>query len=296
MAGEHRDTLSPAELQEILGYLNFSSGTSDPQFLRNLNGLLGGLEHSLGHEAEPLGEAARLLGVRLDELAGSSAAFQDAEQVRAVLRLAFEAFPPAYRQFHADLLFHQSDRELWRPLLVGRVCEAILAVGGPWDESQRIVAAAIARLNDYVGHRPVAVLRTTQRIEPYAHEWIRPVPLYVPRDRRRRGAIPGHRQPALAILNATAPAILADAYFDPELLDELAFDPRAYDFDHPVNKRPNYHFGQWDPHHIDNRGRYRRFVLQQVTLDTLLAASSKPTGRFARSCSSRPPPCWPARC
>ena len=49
----------------------------------------------------------------------------------------------------------------------------------------------------------------------------------------------------------------------------MALDPRAYDFDHPVNRRPNYHFGQWDPHHIDNRGYYSRFVLQQVTLDAL---------------------------
>ena len=55
------------------------------------------------------------------------------------------------------------------------------------------------------------------------------------------------------------------------MLSELAFDPRAYDFDHPVNKRPNYHFGQWDPHQIDNAGRYRRLVVQQVTLDALMA-------------------------
>jgi hypothetical protein len=64
---------------------------------------------------------------------------------------------------------------------------------------------------------------------------------------------------------------LRAAHFDPARLAELAFDPRAYDFDHPVNKRPNYHFGQWDPHQIDNQGRYRRFVVQQVTLDALMA-------------------------
>ena len=55
-----------------------------------------------------------------------------------------------------------------------------------------------------------------------------------------------------------------------EQLDELAFDPRAYDFDHPVNKRPNYLFGQWDMNKLDNAGRCRRFVLQQVTLDAML--------------------------
>src|SRR4029079_19083701 len=48
-------------------------------------------------------------------------------------------------------------------------------------------------------------------------------------------------------------------------------DPRAYDFDHPASKRPNHHFGQWDLNHVDNRGYYRRFVLQQMTLDALLS-------------------------
>src|SRR5690606_19368852 len=75
---------------------------------------------------------------------------------------------------------------------------------------------------------------------------------------------------ALEILKSTDPTILRRAWFDPNHLDELAFDPRAYDFDHPANKRPNYHFGQWDPHLIDGSGFYRRFVVQQVTLDVLL--------------------------
>ena len=68
----------------------------------------------------------------------------------------------------------------------------------------------------------------------------------------------------------TDPDILRLAHFDPEALQELALDPRAYDFNHPVNKRPNYHFGQWDPQHLDTKGRYRRFVVQQVTLDALM--------------------------
>ena len=49
----------------------------------------------------------------------------------------------------------------------------------------------------------------------------------------------------------------------------MAIDPRAYDFDHPANKRPNYHFGQWDPHQLDLSGYFRRFIVQQVTLDSL---------------------------
>ena len=84
-------------------------------------------------------------------------------------------------------------------------------------------------------------------------------------------------------------------------MDELAFDPRAYDHGHPVNRRPNYLFGEWDPHLIDNKGHYRRFVVRQAVLDALLARIANPTPAHRdlndpqeRSCSRRPP-CWPAR-
>ncbi len=74
---------------------------------------------------------------------------------------------------------------------------------------------------------------------------------------------------ALEILRSTDKDLLQQAWFDPDLLDELGLDPRAYDFDHPVNRRPNYHFGTWDPQHIDRRGYYRRYVVQEVTLEAL---------------------------
>jgi hypothetical protein len=60
------------------------------------------------------------------------------------------------------------------------------------------------------------------------------------------------------------------------LLDELAMDVRAYDHGHPVNRRPNYVFGEWDPHHIDNQGHYRRFVVRQLVLDALLERVEQP--------------------
>jgi hypothetical protein len=125
-------------------------------------------------------------------------------------------------------------------------------------------------LNDYIGHRPVAALES-QKIEPYSHEWVRPVPVYI----RDAGAAEGRYKEvveiALRLLAETGEEILREAHFDLDQMDELAFDPRAYDFDHPVNKRPNYHFGQWDPNLIDNRGYYRRYVAQQVTLDALMS-------------------------
>ncbi|MEX2317103.1 MAG: hypothetical protein WD669_08125, partial [Pirellulales bacterium] len=270
MASDHTGIPTTRDFQELLGYLNFSSGTSDPQFLRNLNAAFAAVDEQATAPQAVWQAVGRRLQDRLKDLTSSEAAFQDVEQAQNVLRLAFDVVPQRYREFHRDLLFHQPDGELFRPFFLGRVCEAVLEQSGPWDETERIVGAAIARLNDYVGYRPVAVLRTAQRIEPYPHEWIRPIPLFV----RGAGVAAGRYREvvemALDILRTTDAAILREACFDPELLDELSLDPRAYDFDHPVNKRPNYHFGQWDQSHIDPQGRYRRFIVQQVTLDVLL--------------------------
>src|SRR5262249_59807967 len=159
-----------------------------------------------------------------------------------------------------------------------RALEAVLNQGGPWDEEERVVRATLTQLNDYVGYRPVAILETRPRGEPYEHEKLRPIPLYI----RGAGVLHGRYRElverALQVLRGTDGGILADAYFDPELLDELALDPRAYDHGHPADKRPNYRFGEWDPHHIDPKGRYRRFVVRQLLLDALLARVEEVNG------------------
>ncbi len=269
----------PTILQEVLGYLNFSSGKPDPRLLRNLNELFALIE-TAAPESAAAGSTPHIvyqrLQARLGELAGATGAFEKADQCQSVLPLVFEHLPQRYREFHRDLLFHVSDAEIWRPFFVGKACEAVLAQGPPWNETDRIIDGTIAQLNDFVGHRPVAVLSTSQRIEPYAHERLRPVPLFV-----RDAGISVGRYAELVrrtfeILRTTDEPILREAQFDLDRLDELAFDPRAYDFDHPVNKRPNYHFGQWDPHHIDGRGFYDRFVVQQMTLDVLLERVDHP--------------------
>ncbi len=259
-----------ATIQEVLGYLNFSSGAPDSRFLENLNKLFIWVAAKVTAK-EPAWQAlGKLLAAELQAVHGKSDVFQQIDQAEAVLRLVFDAALPAYREFHRDLLFHQTDDGLFQPFFIGRVCEAVLRQGGPWDETERIVSAALHQLNDYLGHRPVAVLRTEQKIQPYDHEWVRPIPLWI----RGAGVASGpYRElveTALAILDATDPTLRFDAMFAIEQLDELALDPRAYDFDHPANKRPNYLFGQWDMNQLDNSGRCRRFVLQQVTLDAML--------------------------
>ncbi len=261
-------------MEEIVGYLNFSSGVSDPKFLRNLNELFRSLDE-VGDEALAL--IGQLLTQTIERLKTNGGAFADTTQADAVIRILIEHFLPEYREFHRDLLFHQESYDLWQPFFVGRACEAILSQGSPWDETDRIVAGALEQINDFVGYRPVATLESGSLSEPYPHEFVRPIPLYI----RGAGVAMGRYERiitlALNILANTDEHLLGKAWFDLDRLEEIALDPRAYDFDHPVNRRPNYHFGQWDPHHITGDGFYSRFVLQQVTLDALLSRCESET-------------------
>ena len=71
----------------------------------------------------------RFLAKTLQDLHGRGEAFRQIDQAEAVLGLVFEKTLPGYRQFHADLLFHQSEETLFQPLFIGRACEAVLAAG-----------------------------------------------------------------------------------------------------------------------------------------------------------------------
>ncbi len=295
-SGPHEETgmelrdLGPAgqaALEQVLGYLNFSSGATDPQFLANLNQLYLSLEGSEVSDPRASDHPAtwrdvgRLLREGLSQLASQSTAFQDPQQAAQVLDLLLDHLLPEYLEFHRDLLFHQTEATLFRPFFVGRAAEAILQQGSPWDETERITQAAIRSLNDYVGHRPVAILES-RALEPYPHEKLRPIPLFIEGAGVAVGPYHTVVEQALEMLRQADPAILRAACFHPDHLRELAVDPRAYDFDHPVNKRPNYHFGQWDPHAIDARGFYHRFVVQQVTLDALMSRLEAAKGPVAK--------------
>jgi hypothetical protein len=290
-------------LEQILGYLNFSSGAEDPQFLKSLNLLY--LQHVCDkqvfcssrdkrkasarskrkpvstHSAETSLQAAESdtcgpwrtihhqLQTRLTQLSESSIAFQDCSQGTAVLQIVFDQFLGQYLEFHRDLLFHQTPAELFNPFLIGRIFERVLQQGPPWNESERIVRDAQRVLDDYIGYRPVATLES-QKIEPYPHEWVRSIPIYISGVGAVAGPLTRLIELTMEILAQAGPDVLSAAHFNPALMDELSVDPRAYDFDHPVNRRPNHHFGLWDPRHIDGNGRYRRFVVQQVTLNALV--------------------------
>lgn len=259
-----------ARLKELVGYLNFSSGAHDPRFLANLNDVYR-FVHQQGELETPVVEVVlQLMTTTAEQLHQQGGAFAEIGQTRRVLQLVGEYFLPEYRQFHRDLLRHRTDDELWRPLLLARVFEVVLPRVLEDDMPERVVAAARDQMDDYIGYRPVPALES-QKIEPYRHEWVRPIPLYVEGAGVEAGPYEAVITKTLEILRDTPADLLSDAWFQLEMVEELALDPRAYDFDHPVNKRPNYHFGQWDPNRIDNKGYYRRFVLQPLALDSLMA-------------------------
>lgn len=257
---------SDSTLREILGYLNFSNGTPDEAFQRNFNAW----HASVGVE-RPLGDVRDLLLKELEKLRGDSLAFADSHQAAAVIRIAFDICPREYRSHHSNLLFHLNDEESCHPFFLARMAEAVLAQGPPWTEDDRIVHGALRQLNDFVGFRPLAALENGQKMEPYAHERFRPVPLYL----RKAGVAAGRYsrliEGTIEFFRNTPEDTLREAHFDFALMDELALDVRAHDHLHPVNRRTNYMFGEWDPHLIDNNGRFRRFVTRKIILDALLA-------------------------
>ncbi len=276
MGHQSPDAQNASRLERVLGYLNFSSGAEDPVILRELNEICRSIERpsptcrkdDLAVEQPTWLRLRELLERHLEVASRTSPALSDSRQARAVLTLTFDHVLPDYLRHHRDLLFHQTGATMFNAFFIGRVFEVVLRNLEHRDDQDDLAKRAIGLLNDFIGHRPVAVLET-RKLEPYEHEWVRPLPIYI------RGAGVAHGpwfevvQSAIDHLQKTDPEILHLAGFEPELLDELAIDPRAFDFDHPANKRPNHHFGQWDEHHIDNQGRYRRYIVHGVTIRAL---------------------------
>jgi len=270
----------------VLGYLNFSAGSFDPAAWRAMNELYAAFEPAapdgtVQEHADTAQRVAAHLDERLRALEATEPAFRDAAQARSLLAIVFGNLLPAYRQYHADLLEHQPPGAIERPFFVMAATRAVLAEGPPWDDSQALAARAIERLNEYVGWRPVAVLENGRLSAPYAHERVRPLPLFVAAAGTMHGRYARLVGDAIEILRQAPEDLLRQADFDLASLEELAIDPRAFDFLHPAASRPNYLFGLWDPSRIDERGHYRRMVVQQATLDGILSwpAAAAAAGR-----------------
>ena len=257
-----------AILEGMLGYLNLSNGRPNANFRRSVDAFYR-LPASIA-TVEPWARLASSLRAKLDTVAGQSSAFEQVGQARSVVTLIFDHLLPAYRAHHRDLLFHLDDRDLFQPFFLARAFEATLEQEAPWEQTDRIVAGALGQLNGFLGHRPVATLENERKVQPYDHERVCPIPLYL----RDAGVACGKYhdliERTLELLAGADSATLFDVAMELDRLDELSLDPRAYDHEHPANGRPAYLFGEWDPHLVDNQGRYRRFVLRSTIPDALL--------------------------
>ena len=266
--------------QKILGYLNFSSGAVDASFIKFVDATFKFLENSDSHDADvcTANRFYEWLKCEIERLTlATDSPIKDFSQAASVLELAFESVLPSYLKHHNALLFHQKRDFLFNSFFVARVLQSVLQAGGPWDEKDRIASFALNELNSFLGHRPVATLES-QQIQPYGHEWIGPIPIYLAEIGVAHGSYNELIESAIEILGNTNPTILREAHFALDRLTEIGIDPRAFDFDHPINKRPNHHFGQWDAHSVSNSGYFRRFIIHQVTLDALLGRVERKSG------------------
>jgi hypothetical protein len=281
------DACPPAVPTEaVLGYLNFSEGKADPRFARQFDDICVWLGQQLS-DADWRAPFHLLLACLPKLQSRGAAAFRDTTQAEQVLRVVRDHVVPGYLDWHRDLLFHQGEATICGAFFLVRVLEAVLEQGGPWDRPERVVPAALRHVNDFVGYRPIPVLESRPRGEPYDHERVRPVPLYIRGAGVARGPYHDLIAQAIELLQQANPDLLHDSHLHLELLDELAFDPRAYDHLHPANRRPNHVFGEWDPHHLDSHGRHRRYVVRQLVLDALMIR----LGRFQLEVSAaRPEP------
>ncbi len=267
---------------DVLGYLNLSEGADDPHFARQIDRLFRFVveetpEQDIPHRWEFLRDR---LFRRLQNLSSSHEPFRDAGQAWEALRLTFDHVLPGYTRFHEDLLHHQSPELLWNTFFIAGVFNMVLRQRAEQDDEDRKIAAILEELNDFVGYRPVAVLESDQKMQPYPHERVGLIPLY----KQGAGTAHGPYEPlircALEILENCPEDIAHAAQFEFPRLGMLGCDPRAYDFSHPVHRRPNHLFGEWDPHHLNEEGYYDRFVVRQIVLAALMdRVAQRPTGR-----------------
>ena len=109
------------DLTQVLGYLNFSSGRTDPKTLDCLNRIYGRAIWGTPYAGMPPWlSIQQWLQDRLRKLAAENPAFQQSNQAAEVLKLVWLQLLPAYIDFHRDLLFHQEPEALFNCFFIGR--------------------------------------------------------------------------------------------------------------------------------------------------------------------------------
>jgi hypothetical protein len=161
-------------VRDILGYLNFSTGSRDVRFASAWNALYETLAKR--GSSEIWRDALDLLRTELATLTESVDAFRDSRQATRILDSVEEALTE-YRVFHRDSLYHQKNEFLFNSLFMARICRLTTARDVFGDDGS-LVADVVRQANDFLGYRPIPVLEGEERHEPNEREWISLVPLY----------------------------------------------------------------------------------------------------------------------
>ena len=99
-------------LDQILGYLNFSSGSHDPKLYFNVNLVFKALDE-IESEKSLLKLVRDTMIGRLDLLSEQNPSFEKSQQAREVIQLTFDRVIADFRAFHSDVLFHQNNEKLF---------------------------------------------------------------------------------------------------------------------------------------------------------------------------------------
>ena len=250
-------------LNSLVGYLNFSSGPAVPATMKAWNRV-----HDEAAGGDILSGPPPFMIIRhwleesTEKLQGESSAFGDVKRAKNVIRVLWSKLLPSYLDFHRDLLFHLEPEVIFNGFFLARCAETILHYLGENDsiEDENALVEFVSSPNSTTMSASVRLL--SSKTDPANRTPTSSCGLFhSPLTERGISAGPYREliRRALRCITMAPDNVLRAAAMDPSQIKELCLDPRAYDFDHPVNRRPNYHFGGWDERSIDGDGTLRSF-------------------------------------
>ena len=135
--------------EQVLGYINFSSGSHDPAFYSNLKTVTESIGSNQGFLYQTL---QAVLLTALNELNGDTGVLSTSEQARTAIELTFSHVIPQYLSFHDNVLHDHDEEQINETVntfFIGRVLDVVLKLKDEW-ENPIFADHAVHNLNDYV--------------------------------------------------------------------------------------------------------------------------------------------------
>jgi hypothetical protein len=254
------------DVMSLVGYLNFSQGLPDEKFRKGINELpyswnTDGLWKQLRTEFPKLIKQAQ---------AENPTILGDCIQAETVWKQVMNVVFPGYLAYQSDLLGHLKESDHAHPFFLCVMIETTIRHLAIVENETQFLDKVLYDLNNYIGYRPVAVLENDRKSEPYAHEYLCPIPLYFTHVGVGHGIYHDLIASTFQLFRETPEEFLIHAHLTLDDMHELCLDPRAFDCLNPAFKRTNYIFGEWDPEVVGLDGRFHRFVIRKHVIDALV--------------------------